>query len=76
MEWFKQRYNRKLSTSFLCRPVLLLRNVQSEHVEAAGRYKQRYNLKLSTSFLCRPVLLSRNVQSEHVAVAGKFQTTI
>jgi len=33
---FKQRHNRKLSNSFLCRPVLLSGNVQSEQVVAAG----------------------------------------
>jgi len=34
-EVFKQRYNRKLSSLFLCRPVLLSGNLQSEQVAAA-----------------------------------------
>jgi len=35
VEVFKQRYNRKLSALFLCRPVLLSGNVQSEQFAAA-----------------------------------------
>jgi hypothetical protein len=36
LEDFKHRYIRKLSNLFLCRPVLLSGNVQSEHVAAAA----------------------------------------
>jgi len=35
IEGFKKRYNRKLIVLFLCRPVLLSGNVQSEQVAAA-----------------------------------------
>jgi len=37
LEGLKQGYNRKLSTLFLCWPVLLSDNVKSEQVAAAGR---------------------------------------
>jgi len=36
LEWYKQRYDRKVIASFLCRPVLLSANVQSKQVAAAG----------------------------------------
>jgi len=39
LEVFKQRYNRKLSTLFLCRPVLLSGNFQSEQVATPGRFQ-------------------------------------
>ena len=73
---FKQRYYRNINTLWLCRPVLLPGNFQSENVTAGEEFKQRYFRKSNNLILCRPVLISGYLQSEHVAEAENFPTTI
>jgi len=73
---FKQRYYRKINNLRLCRPVLLLDNVQSKHFAAGEKFKQRYYRNINTLSIFRPVLLSGNVQCEHAAASEMFHTTL
>ena len=73
---FNQRYYRNIYTLSLCRPVLLSRNVESEHVAAWEKFQKRCYRNIYNLSFCSPVLLSVNVQSEHVAAGKSVQTTI